>query len=199
MLVHEQIPNLDVKDNISETGMDWEAQIDFVKHLNPYTLMEKRETLIANKKLIPLIAKVMTMVGLLRDQYFYEFELASHNIVITVETDDANSTECDFMMVNQPIPFVYRNDLANMVEQIYDEKEYEFNENLILKKIASFFVTIATENEPENNTELLDTLQKWHDNRLADAPKETELNFLLELAYKAMESLKTPENLLSMS
>merc|ERR1712003_396888 len=99
------------------------------------------------------------------------------------------------MMVNQPIPFVYRNDLANMVEQIYDEKEYEFNENLILKKIASFFVTVATENEPENNAELIDTLQKWHDNRLADAPKEAELNFLLELAYKAMESLKTPDNL----
>ena len=139
------------------------------------------------------------MIGLLRDQYFYEFELASHNIVITLETDDANSTECDFMMVNQPIPFVYRNDLANMVEQIYDEKEYEFNENLILKKIASFFVTVATENEPENNAELIDTLQKWHDNRLADAPKEAELNFLLELAYKAMESLKTPDNLLSVS
>ena len=107
---------MDIKDNISETGMDWETQVDFIKRLNPYTLMEKRETLISNNKLVPLIAKIMTMVGLLRDQYFYEFELASHNLVITVETDDVNSTECDFLMVNQPIPFIYRNDLANMVE-----------------------------------------------------------------------------------
>ena len=47
-------------------------------------------------------------------------------------------------MVNQPIPLIYRNDLSNIAEAIYDEREYEFNEVLVLKKIASFFVTVAT-------------------------------------------------------
>ena len=42
-------------------------------------------------------------------------------------------------------------------------------------------------------------MQKWHDNQLIDAPKEGELNLLLKLAYKAIESLKTPNNLLSIS
>ena len=62
--------------------------------------MEKRQTLIANKKFIPLLAKIITMVGSLRDQYFYEFELANFNLIITHDTDDANNEECDFMMVN---------------------------------------------------------------------------------------------------
>ena len=170
MLIHEQITNFDVKDTFSETGMDWESQVEFVERLSTYTLMEKRQTLIANKKFIPLLAKIITMVGSLRDQYFYEFELANFNLVITHDTDDANNEECDFMMVNQPIPFIYRNDLANMVEQIYDESEYEFNETLILKKIASFFVTLACGEEPENNQELVETLQKWKNKRLKDAP-----------------------------
>ena len=170
MLIHEQITNFDVKDTFSETGMDWESQVEFVERLSTYTLMEKRQTLIANKKFIPLLAKIITMVGSLRDQYFYEFELANFNLVITHDTDDANNEECDFMMVNQPIPFIYRNDLANMVEQIYDESEYEFNETLILKKIASFFVTLACGEEPENNQELVETLQKWKNKRLKDTP-----------------------------
>ena len=161
--------------------------------------MEKRQTLIANKKFIPLLAKIITMVGSLRDQYFYEFELANFNLIITHDTDDANNEECDFMMVNQPIPFIYRNDLANMVEQIYDESEYEFNETLILKKISSFFVTLACGEEPENNQELIETLQKWHNKRLKDAPQEPEYCLLMDLAYKAMESLKTPDNMLSIS
>ena len=69
----------------------------------------------------------------------------------------------------------------------------------MLKKIASFFVTVATGKEPINNAELYETLQKWHDNHLADAPKEAELDILLELAYKAIDSLKTPGKLLTIS
>ena len=80
-----------------------------------------------------------------------------------METDDRESPDCDFMMVNQLIPFVYRNDLSNIVDTIYDEREYEFNEALVLKKIASFFVTIATGSEPTKNSELYETLQKWKD------------------------------------
>ena len=30
--------------------MDWEAQVDFVKDLTPYTFPQQRETLIANRK-----------------------------------------------------------------------------------------------------------------------------------------------------
>ena len=37
--------------------------------------MEQKDELIANQKFLPLIAKIVTMVGQLSDQYFYEFEL----------------------------------------------------------------------------------------------------------------------------
>ena len=50
-----------------------------------------------------------------------------------------------------------------MVHDIYDEREYEFNEPLVLKKIASFFVNLATGEEPAECEELLETLQKWHE------------------------------------
>ena len=46
------------------------------------------------------------------------------------------------------IPLIYRNDLANLTKFVYDENDYEFNEVLILKKIASFLVSIATTEEP---------------------------------------------------
>ena len=62
MLVHEQIPNMDFQDNLSETVPDWETQVDF-KHLDSYTIISKIDTLIANQKLIPLVSKIMTMVG----------------------------------------------------------------------------------------------------------------------------------------
>ena len=52
--------------------------------------------------------------------------------------------------MNQAIPFAYRWDFQLEVNTIYNETEYEFNEGLILKKIASFFVTLATGREPEN-------------------------------------------------
>ena len=65
------------------------------------------------------------------------------------------------MFVNQSIPFAYRYDFQIGVNKIYDEEEYEFNETLVLKKIASFFVTLSTGNEPENHERLVKILQDW--------------------------------------
>ncbi len=69
------------------------------------------------------------------------------------------------------------------MNQIYNETEYEFNEGLILKKIASFFVTLATGREPENQAELVESLQDWHDNHLAEMPTNKELITLMKIAY----------------
>ena len=74
MLIHEQIPDMEFQDNLSETVPDWEQQVDF-NHLDNFTIMEQRDELIANQNFLPLIAKIVTMVGQLSDQYFYEFEL----------------------------------------------------------------------------------------------------------------------------
>ena len=52
------------------------------------------------------------------------------------------------------------------MNQIYNESEYEFNEVLILKKIASFFVTLATGKEPENQAQLVKNLQAWHEKQM---------------------------------
>lgn len=80
------------------------------------------------------------------------------------------------------------------MQTIYDEKEYEFNERLVLKKIASFFVTLATTREPEKNSDLLEILQKWHDGQLIDAPTEYPLQVLMDLAYEVIKSLKNGDS-----
>jgi len=83
----------------------------------------------------------------MKDAYFYEFELT--NCMIVVNKDD------EFMLVNQYIPLVYRWDYLNQINTIYDEKEYEQNDVLILKKIAYLFVSVGSESEPENFNQLV--------------------------------------------
>ena len=39
MLIHEQIPDMEFQDNLSETVPDWEQQVDF-NHLDNFTIME---------------------------------------------------------------------------------------------------------------------------------------------------------------
>lgn len=51
----------------------------------------------------------------------------------------------------------------NEVNDLYGETEYEFNEVCLLKKIASFFVTLATEREPEKEQDLIEVLTRWND------------------------------------
>ena len=104
-LIHEQIPNLTIEDNISETDPDWENHIEF-NHLTQHTLQSKMRDLLDQKKLLPLVVKILTMVSTLRDQYYFEFEIQSHNLMVTQSTED--SEESDFIMVNQAIPLVYR-------------------------------------------------------------------------------------------
>ena len=73
------------------------------------------------------------------------------------------SAECDFMLVNQSIPLVYRYTIQNVLNGLYGEAEYEFNEVLLLKKVAALFVTLATNKEPEKEEELIKVCADWHD------------------------------------
>ena len=65
------------------------------------------------------------------------------------------------MFVNQSIPFAYRYDFHFLMNNIYDETEYEFNDTLVLKKIASFFVSLSTGIEAKTHEELIKILQDW--------------------------------------
>ena len=51
---------------MSETDPDWENQIE-VNHLTQHTLQAKMRDLLDQKKLLPLIVKILTMVSTLRD------------------------------------------------------------------------------------------------------------------------------------
>lgn len=93
-------------------------------------------------------------------------------------------------MANQQLPIFYRVDYLTLLNTIYDEKEYEFNDKLILKKLASLFVTIATGNEPENFSAMIKVLQKWHEDQLTPIPKQQEKIHLLNIAFKIVESFK---------
>lgn len=123
----------------------------------------------------------------MRDAFLFEFELASHNLIAM--PPGVNLKEWKFILVNQAIPFAYRSDFFIEVNKIYNEEEYEFNEVLILKKIASFFVTVATGQEPENQSELVRCVQNWHDKTMLDMPRNKELISLLNLAYRIVQSL----------
>ena len=60
------------------------------------------------------------------------------------------------MLVNQSIPLYYRHMIKNIPDDVfYGENEYEFNEVLLLKKVAAFFVVLATTREPEDGADLL--------------------------------------------
>ena len=50
-----------------------------------------------------------------------------------------------------------------MMNGLYGEAEYEFNEVLLLKKVAALFVTLATNKEPEQEEELIKVCADWHD------------------------------------
>ena len=102
-------------------------------------------------------------------------------------------------MVNQSIPLIYRHMVQNAMNDLYGETEYEFNEVCLLKKIAAFFVTLATNKEPEKEEELLEVLQKWHDDQLIYAPREDELKLLMDQAYRIVQSFKDRSNLLPLS
>jgi hypothetical protein len=50
--------------------------------------------------------------------------------------------------VSNQIPLLYRREYLLDGIDIYEESEYEFNHNLVLKKIASMLLTLATRVEP---------------------------------------------------
>jgi len=129
------------------------------------------KVILEQKQLLPLVSKVVSFVDELRSAYFYEFELANFNIALlppkeheaTPAAKRASLTKESWrlMFVNQSIPFAYRHDFQTEVNKIYDETEYEFNDTLVLKKIASFFVSLSTGFEVESHEELIKILQDW--------------------------------------
>jgi hypothetical protein len=138
--------------------------------------------------LLLLVTEIVEFVAQLRDAFFFEFELASHNLV-AISPSGGQCKNWRFSLINQAIPLAYRSDFFIEINQIYNESEYEFNETLIVKKIASFFVTLATGKEPENQGELVKCLQSWHDKTMYNMPKNKELGVLMAVAYKAVQSL----------
>ena len=151
MFIHEQLPNLHVADNVSETNPDWENQID-VQPLFDQTLQNKRDELLEEEQFLPTVCKVLNILGRLRDQFFYEFEIQTANLVVTM----LEQQKYDVMLVNQLIPLFYRHSLQAELGEVFGETEYEMNEVCVLKKIAAFFITLATETDPINNEELVD-------------------------------------------
>ena len=145
MLVHSQIPNLPIQKLPKDLSTLDEVNFQVLEEC---TLQQQVKTLIEQKSLLQVVMQVIEFISQLRDAFFFEFELASHNLVVIPPTDKVKAW--GFTMVNQAIPFAYRSDFFIEVNQIYNESEYEFNEALILKKVASFFVTLATGKEPEN-------------------------------------------------
>ena len=51
---------------------------------------------------------------------------------------------------------LYRRDYLQIYHEIYDEAEYELNDVLVLKKLASLLVTLATGTEPGKYDSLLE-------------------------------------------
>jgi len=66
------------------------------------------------------------------------------------------------MLINQQLPLLYRQLFISINNQIYDEEEYEMNNVLILKKVASFLCTLAFGVEPASSQEMFNTLKVWH-------------------------------------
>jgi len=155
--------------------------------------------LLDERKLLPLLCRILTMVSSLRDQYFYEVEMQSFNLMVTLATEATEVGNYDFMLVNQSIPLVYRHMVQNVVGDLYGETEYEFNEACLLKKVAAFLVKLATDIEPEKEHELFEICQKWHDQQLVQAPKEPELKMLLDEAFRIVSSLSDPTQLATLS
>ena len=50
----------------------------------------------------------------------------------------------------------------------------------MLKKIAAFFITLATDKEPVGGEELQDVCTKWSRNQLAKGPRRAELKLLMD-------------------
>ena len=56
---------------------------------------------------------------------------------------------------------LYRREYFQTLYSLYDEDEYEHNDKLVLKKLSSMLVTIATDMEPENFAGMVEILHKW--------------------------------------
>jgi hypothetical protein len=59
---------------------DSSYEINF-KDLEEYTLQQQLSRLLDQRQLLPVIVQVIELIALLKDAFFFEFELASHNLI----------------------------------------------------------------------------------------------------------------------
>lgn len=100
MLVHAQIADLPKQKIPSDpAGI---SEINF-HALEECTLQHQLPELIEQKVLLPLVAQIVELVAQMRDAFFFEFELASHNLVAIKPIERHKNWR--FSLVNQEVPF----------------------------------------------------------------------------------------------
>ena len=96
--------------------------------------------------LLPIIRDLIDVVKDLTLNFCYEFDLTK-TMIVEKEPDVFS-----FILANQHIPVFYRQEWLKIVHEHFQEdneyEEYELNDKIVLRKLASFLVTIATGKEP---------------------------------------------------
>ena len=146
--------------------------------------MKNLPTLLKKKALLPLMQDIVSFISELRAAYFFEFEVTNSSLVL-----NKVGRKYEFILVNQGIPLAYRSEFFEVLHELYDEREYEMNDRLILKKIATYFVLVATGVEMESFSEMLTALKKWKAKSLVPAPESKEQALLLDIALTIVKSL----------
>jgi hypothetical protein len=71
-----------------------------------------------------------------RDSYFFDYEISNHNLLV-------NEDGTDLMLINQILPLQYRLEYEEFLSHLYEEQEYELNEQLLLKKLIFLLIALA--------------------------------------------------------
>jgi hypothetical protein len=78
-----------------------------------------------------------------------------HRNILVTEVKKGNF---QFTLINQTPPMLYRRDYFQIIYKMYEEDEYEFNDVLVLKKLCSMLVTLATGEEPPDYSGMVEIL-----------------------------------------
>jgi hypothetical protein len=78
---------------------DSSYEINF-KDLEEYTLQQQLSRLLDQRQLLPVIVQVIELIAQLRDAFFFEFELASHNLIAIPSATKQNDRRWRCSLVN---------------------------------------------------------------------------------------------------
>lgn len=92
------------------------------------------------------------------------------------------------------LPIQYRVEFFNHYNEIYEEDDYEFNENLIIKKVIFLLVALATEEGIEDYKKMRKLLNFWQNQKLKLPSDQTQYN-LLKLALILTAKLEKKEKI----